>query len=244
MSVQAMSQVWLLKLHPTQKFVLLALADHANEKNICWPGLDKLVEKTGFVRSTVIDAIKQLKKAGILSSRPIHGEKGFRKGTEYKLYLSQNLSPPSLSRLELSGIEESLSLNKALPESESQPQTIKEPLKNHKYNKSLLPNDFDLNDELLAWGRKEGYLEQILKQHLEHFKNIAQAKGYQYVNWDAAFKAAVKKNWARIENEGKGSAPIIRKWAHEQPMVDIEPISPERRGEILSQLPAYLRKIG
>lgn len=54
MSLRAM--IWSFDQHdttPTQRLLLLALADHANADNETWPSVETLSEKTGFGKSTI-----------------------------------------------------------------------------------------------------------------------------------------------------------------------------------------------
>jgi DNA-binding IscR family transcriptional regulator len=53
MSVRAMTRVWETDLKSGPKFVLLALADHADDEGYCYPSVDHLAEKTGMGESTV-----------------------------------------------------------------------------------------------------------------------------------------------------------------------------------------------
>jgi hypothetical protein len=63
-SIGAIKWAWLLDVTPIQKLVLLALADHANEKTAeCWPSLTLLEKKTKLSRTTTwrtIDALVEL----------------------------------------------------------------------------------------------------------------------------------------------------------------------------------------
>lgn len=55
------------KLTPTERFVLIAYADNASEKDgKCWPDKPEIVEKTGLSRATVYRAISSLEKSGHL----------------------------------------------------------------------------------------------------------------------------------------------------------------------------------
>jgi hypothetical protein len=64
----------------------------------------------------------------------------------------------------------------------------------------MLPADFALTPELQAWADEKGYGE--LPQHLESFRDKAQAKGYQYTDWNAAFRNAVRDDWAGLRKQG------------------------------------------
>ena len=63
--------------------------------------------------------------------------------------------------------------------------------------KTPLPENFSISDGVRDWAEKNGH--RRLNAHLENFVDAAKAKNYQYVDWDSAFKAAVRKNWAGIQ---------------------------------------------
>lgn len=50
----------------TRKFVLVALADAANDFGICYPSIAHIVEKTCLDRKTIINCIAELKEFGFL----------------------------------------------------------------------------------------------------------------------------------------------------------------------------------
>lgn len=73
MSVTAMSWAWKQPLDPTAKFVLLALADHANDVDFtCWPSLNSLQTKTGFSRPTIWKAIDRLVELKVMKRVGLH----------------------------------------------------------------------------------------------------------------------------------------------------------------------------
>ena len=67
MSVKAMAIVWEADLPRAEKFVLLAMADHAdqNGKNI-YPALSTIAWKTGYTYRAVVDIVGRLREMGVL----------------------------------------------------------------------------------------------------------------------------------------------------------------------------------
>lgn len=67
-----MSAIWPLDLPPTQKFVLISLADQANDDGVCWPGNASLAVRTGFSERAVRGALRWLEANGYITtvSRP------------------------------------------------------------------------------------------------------------------------------------------------------------------------------
>jgi predicted transcriptional regulator len=96
MSVKAMTWVWESDLSGNRKLVLLALADHANDEGQCWPGIMRIAKKCGLARSTVIEHIRVLAKAGIIEKEHKCDANGYRRNNYYTLNLS--LDPKNLSR--------------------------------------------------------------------------------------------------------------------------------------------------
>jgi len=66
MSVYAMAWAFEQDCPPTERFVLVVLADNIRENNHCWPKMETVARKTGFSRRTVINAIASLEKRGLL----------------------------------------------------------------------------------------------------------------------------------------------------------------------------------
>ncbi len=73
--------------------------------------------------------------------------------------------------------------------------------------KTSIPEDFGISDEVRAWADGKGFDQ--LDEHLDSFRAKALANGYQYVNWDAAFRNAIQDDWAGLRKRGalSGSAP-------------------------------------
>jgi hypothetical protein len=67
MSVRVMSAVWELNLPPSEKLVLLALADCANDEGVCWPSACTLARKSGQGERTVRRCVQSLISKGHLA---------------------------------------------------------------------------------------------------------------------------------------------------------------------------------
>lgn len=66
MSVAVMAWAFQQKLPSTEKFVLVALADRANDDGHCWPGQRSLADKCSLSRQTVNRCVKTLETKGLL----------------------------------------------------------------------------------------------------------------------------------------------------------------------------------
>lgn len=76
-----MSLVWELDLPDSEKLVLLALADCANDEGHCWPGMTALTRKCSKSDRTIQLAIKMLVVKGHLTRREVAG-----KGCNYTVH--------------------------------------------------------------------------------------------------------------------------------------------------------------
>lgn len=80
MSIDATRWAWQQKVSPTQKLVLLSLADRADENNLCYPSIARLESDTGLYRETIFEAIKSLEEMKLLLV-----ERQLGKGNRYTL---------------------------------------------------------------------------------------------------------------------------------------------------------------
>jgi len=79
MSVKAMAAVWDADLPRPEKFVLLALADHADhEGGHISPSLGRVALKTGYSYQKVLAIVKGMRETGIIESV---GESEYRTGS-------------------------------------------------------------------------------------------------------------------------------------------------------------------
>jgi hypothetical protein len=83
-----MTAVWALALPDSEKIVLLALADCANDEGHCWPGIKSLVAKCSKSERTIQGAIQRLVDAGHLSRREVMG-----KGCNYTVHPRNGCAP-------------------------------------------------------------------------------------------------------------------------------------------------------
>ena len=64
--------------------------------------------------------------------------------------------------------------------------------------KTSIPKNFTISDQVRTWALEKNY--KHLEQHLEYFTAKCEANGYKYLNWDAAFKTAIRDDWAKLNN--------------------------------------------
>lgn len=90
MSIRLMTAVWeRIDLTSTQKLVLLALADWANDDGLCWPSIDRVAVKSSLKRRAVQMTIRSLEESGFLRREELVG-----RGNKYWVNIPvQNMRP-------------------------------------------------------------------------------------------------------------------------------------------------------
>jgi hypothetical protein len=87
-----MSAVWPLVLPRSEKFVLLALADNANDDGVCWPSVQTIARKTCTSEREVQRALADLEKMGQIT-------RNYRTGRSvvYQVHPRQHVTPDAES---------------------------------------------------------------------------------------------------------------------------------------------------
>ena len=86
MSIKLMSAVWERDdLTSTQKLVLLALADWANDEGLCWPSIDRVALKASLTSRGVQKTIRALEEMHFLRKEEIKG-----RGNKYWVSMPTN----------------------------------------------------------------------------------------------------------------------------------------------------------
>lgn len=185
MSVRVMTQVWEIDLPASQKIVLLALADCANDDGHCWPGMATLAAKCSKSERTVQGMIAQLEKDGHLSRNQVPG-----KGCNYYIHPRKSCTPAETAPRK----------NCAKP-----PQNLRhtpaksapKPSKNHQEpskTKNALPANWHPLE--FSTGSKcreiiDGWPPGELEMQIEHFTAHHRANGNKFNDWQDAWKTWV-----------------------------------------------------
>ena len=89
---------WALRqdLGPVPKFVLVVLADAADDKGVCWPRISTVANKVGVSRRTVQRAIQYLVQRGLVTVVPRNRDDGSSSSNLYRLMVGGdvNLTSP------------------------------------------------------------------------------------------------------------------------------------------------------
>lgn len=91
MSYKALGWAWEMRgLNSSEKFVLVALADLADEQNSCFPGQEYLAGMIGASVSTVRRSLKSLEKAGLIERSERRRSSGYRTSDRYYLRVTES----------------------------------------------------------------------------------------------------------------------------------------------------------
>ena len=93
--------------------------------------------------------------------------------------------------------------------------------------KTAIPEDFGISESVLKWATEQGHTH--LQQHLESFIDKAKSKQYQYADWDAAFREAIRKNWAGVGISSTKPAAYSQQQSQHQSQRQSESPKPESR---------------
>lgn len=89
MSNQALTWAFGTDLPPSSKFVLVVLADYADDEHSCYPGQDKIAQRTGAGVRTVRRALADLEGAGYIRRVHRYKSSGYRTSDRYELAVTQ-----------------------------------------------------------------------------------------------------------------------------------------------------------
>jgi DNA-binding MarR family transcriptional regulator len=92
MSIRIMSKVFDLKIPTGPKFVLMALADRADDSGSCFPSQKELAAKTSHTIRSVQIHLQWLEKNGLIKRHERRRKDGYRTSDEYRITLHENTS--------------------------------------------------------------------------------------------------------------------------------------------------------
>ena len=110
--MSAKAVFWALEqrhLKPTDKLVLIVLANFANENNECWPSYQRIARDAVISRRTAIEILKRLESLGVVAFKQRRNDEGRQNSNVFKLQISATVKQikPISQSAESSPIEES-----------------------------------------------------------------------------------------------------------------------------------------
>lgn len=207
-----MTDVWAIDLPDSQKIVLLALADCANDEGHCWPSMATLARKCSKGERTVQGVIKQLVDDGHLTRREVLG-----KGCNYTVHPRRDRTPAETAPPQ--GTSKTPAETAPHPRSGCG-QTVKEPSKNRQPTprkaqeggKTIIPVDWKLPpaSELPPQARlcAEQWTGASYLTHGEAFHSYWRSCRRMMADWTATWANRVVALHSQVMRDQKfGNAP-------------------------------------
>jgi hypothetical protein len=194
-----MSLVWELTLPDSEKLVLLALADCADDEGVCWPSISTLARKCTKSERTVQCCIRSLEQRGHLGRKEIAG-----KGCRYLVHPIVMFGTPAAAapRRDCTPAEDSPVQPLHQPPQGLHPTpaaAAPKPSKNHKKPSPIttahaLPDDWEpVEFSVGSESRKviDGWPPGEFGVQLEKFRAQHGKKGDKFVDWQKAWSTWV-----------------------------------------------------
>ena len=225
MSYRATNWAYELPITGPSKFVLVVLADMADEADSCYPGQKRIASMTGFSEKTVSRAVSSLEAAGLISREQRHGNYGYRTSDRYQLHLEIKVLPatsekkpngqraykadsPSLT--DSQSIPNGLSGGAVEPPEEPSVEPLGKKTAKRKATATKISKDWTPSPANIAFA-SSNMLD--VKHELGQFRAHAEANDRRQANWDAAFRLWLGNviKWRKPETKGGGSEWALRR---------------------------------
>lgn len=237
MSVRVSNRIWDSSQHSgTELLLLLAIADFADDQGRAYPSVGTLAKKCRMTDRNANALLAKLSASGELEIQRNAGPRGTNryrivladaKGVKRTSAPERSKPLKSTSPPDPEARFTPEAANTLKPASEGGEAGFPKPLKSTSpepsvnrqepserdiargsksaSRRSSIPQDFSISPKVAAWAQTKGF--DRLDEHLEAFKLKAAARGYTYVDWDAAFKGAIRDDWANLR-KGRASDPM------------------------------------
>lgn len=171
------------------------------------------LEKSGFISKYTVQGRQYIKALNFTKHQNPHKNER-ESGSEIPDIdqADQELTKNTLNISDLQNIENNLEQNgtdradslNLIPDSLNLiPEVISDvvekpasPKRKPKTQKTTVPENFEISEQVRIWATSKNFGD--LEQHLEYFVSKAAANGYKYADWDAAFKTAIRDDWAKL----------------------------------------------
>lgn len=243
MSVQAITAAFAVQgVSPSEKLVLLALANFADGDNRCWPSQARLAHDTGLTDRQIRRVFVSLIEAGLMNKAHRRRADGYRasdmitltispdkKSTKEKPYRTfeadltghlEQFSPDTVS--DLTTLEPSVEPSENIFEAaQAQPKAKPPP------QGTRLPDDWTPAETDYAFAFSQGMNPEEINLEADKFRDFWRAKpgaGGRKSDWPATWR-----NWCRNRRSGPRVAGGSRSGGYGQGSTDFASIIAERR---------------
>jgi len=229
MSTSIMAACWPLQMPPTQKAVLISLADNANDQGHCWPSIPTISERTCFSERAVHRAIRWLEEHGLVTADRSNGRHTRYVITPESFSAPESAAePPHLRHPRISGTTADAAVQPPQMRQEP-PQMRQEPLPEVRSNRkepsrttkkaTTRPKKLTFDqwmeslhgseavpaaDPIFDWAEKAGIPDSFLElAWLAFADRFTENEEKTYANWRATFRNYVKNGWLDLWRVGR-----------------------------------------
>jgi hypothetical protein len=244
MSVQAITAAFAVQgVSPSEKLVLLALANFADAEGRCWPSQARLALDTGLTDRQIRRVFVSLIDAGLMTKEHRRRRDGYRasdlitltifedtvsaKGKPYRTFednltghlepiLPDTVSYPTTLEPSVEPSVEPLEAAQAQPQAKPDPKGTR------------LPDEWSPQLSEVAFAKQQGMTLEEISLEADKFRDFWCAKpgaGGRKSDWSATWR-----NWCRNRRSGAGVAGGARSGGNRQGPSDFASIIAERRG--------------
>lgn len=212
MSIALMSQVWPLDIPSTEKLVLLALADNANDDGECWPSIGTIADKTALSERTVHYAIKRLAQSGHLLIKNRFGCSNLFTLIPARGAPLHEIHPAPDAPQEVQGVHPTPAPDAPTP-ARGAPRIIKEPSREssiepkRRAHATRIPGDFELTEARAEYARARGIDPVVTMEEFRDYWTAESGARATKHDWDAAWRIWCRRQRSFASNTAKSQAP-------------------------------------
>lgn len=220
-------------LPASEKLVLLALSDHADDAgNHCFPSVSRLVRKTSMTRRGVQIVLRRLEAKGkirAIGNRPDgtveyivtldRGGERYSRG-ERNTFAGEGRTKFAGGANTVHGggepysPESSVTINKP-----SKEKIVRAPVGRGKHSSSL-PDEFKLDTDMIAFANAQGIDSE---KQFAKFRDHHQSKGSRFKDWKAAWRTWVRNSVEFSQRAQSKVPPGPMPRRRELPLLEVEP---------------------
>jgi hypothetical protein len=210
MSVRVMAWVWDNgPADPTERLVLLALADFCDDGGACWPSMARVAEKASMTERGARKVVRRLEAGGWVKTAIGGGRGGSSRYTVAMKNPERETGndKPGMTNPEHGAPKPGTRVHETRNGGSAEPSgTIIEPSLSVARRKTRIPPDAILSDRHREIAAAKGLTDAEAEAQFLRFRDWARAKGQAYLDWDAAWR-----NWITSPHfkpiTGGGHAP-------------------------------------
>lgn len=184
MSIKLMSEIW--ESGPqniSERMVLLALADYANDAGTCWPSISGIQKKSCLSERGVQTVIRRLQDAGWIE---IEAGGGRKNANLYRIKTPQRLHPAGNAPPQMDAETPQMTAVNPAGAAPEPLRTIKEPSEIKRA--AQFPENWMPNEKTIEWCISKQYDETQIGQMVEDCVNHHRGKGNTFKCFESAFR--------------------------------------------------------